>query len=460
MSSIAQTIFKSLNACVLGALVLLAPLAAVMAAEREAVVRVVRLNLRSRPSVDSVPLHELRQGDRLIVLETATRWLKVDYDDLVGYVRNHPRYIDTTLALDRTQSEKQALHQALKEHRRYLKEMAGQEKKLIERLERLARAINRNRQQLAALRTELTALDRKIARAAEESRLLDARIVRNTADVSRRLVALYKLNRLGTANLLASAGSVNEMVQRRNALEFILSDDEKQRRQLTADLDRWSSLRRELEANRSDKRKLEKMRRQNLDRLYHEKVQRNLLLQDTRNIQALKQAALVSLQAYARELDQTIKVLSRSSVFDSARAKAAPGSFGRLKGLLKKPVRGKITNFFGPFQNTRYNVTNYRSGVDFSSDRGEPIKSVSEGRVIYADWFKSYGNMMIIDHGHSYCTLYAHLEEMFKHKGDTVTSGEVIATVGESGALSGPGLYFEVRHHGKPEDPQLWLIDD
>ncbi len=460
MSSIAQTIFKSLNACVLGALVLLAPLAAVMAAEREAVVRVVRLNLRSRPSVDSVPLHELRQGDRLIVLETATRWLKVDYDDLVGYVRNHPRYIDTTLALDRTQSEKQALHQALKEHRRYLKEMAGQEKKLIERLERLARAINRNRQQLAALRTELTALDRKIARAAEESRLLDARIVRNTADVSRRLVALYKLNRLGTANLLASAGSVNEMVQRRNALEFILSDDEKQRRQLTADLDRWSSLRRELEANRSDKRKLEKMRRQNLDRLYHEKVQRNLLLQDTRNIQALKQAALVSLQASARELDKTIKALSRSSVVDSARAKAAPGSFGRLKGLLKKPVRGKITNFFGPFQNTRYNVTNYRSGVDFRSDRGEPIKSVSAGRVIYADWFKSYGNMMIIDHGHSYCTLYAHLEEMFKQKGDKVTSDEVIATVGESGALSGSGLYFEVRHHGKPEDPQLWLIDD
>ena len=460
MSSIAQTLFKSLNACVLGALVLLAPLAAVMAAEREAVVRVVRLNLRSRPSVDSVPLHELRQGDRLIVLETATRWLKVDYDDLVGYVRNHPRYIDTTLALDRTQSEKQALHQALKEHRRYLKEMAGQEKKLIERLERLARAINRNRQQIAALRTELTALDRKIARAAEESRLLDARIVRNTADVSRRLVALYKLNRLGTANLLASAGSVNEMVQRRNALEFILSDDEKQRRQLTADLDRWSSLRRELEANRSDKRKLEKMRRQNLDRLYHEKVQRNLLLQDTRNIQALKQAALVSLQASARELDKTIKALSRSSVVDSARAKAAPGSFGRLKGLLKKPVRGKIINFFGPFQNTRYNVTNYRSGVDFRSDRGEPIKSVSAGRVIYADWFKSYGNMMIIDHGHSYCTLYAHLEEMFKQKGDKVTSDEVIATVGESGALSGSGLYFEVRHHGKPEDPQLWLIDD
>lgn len=449
-----------MTACALGALLLLAPLGSVVAAEREAVVRVERLNLRSRPSVDGAPLHQLRKGDRLIVLETSPRWLKVDFDDMVGYVRNHPRYIDTTLALDRSKSEQQALNQALEEHRRYLKEMAGQEKKLVERLESLAQAINRNRRQIAALQTELTALDRKIAKTAKESRLLDARIARNTADVSRRLVALYKLNRLGTANLLASADSVNEMVQRRNALEFILAADDKQRRQLTADLDRWSSLRRELEAHRSDQRKLEKLRRENLNRLHHEKVQRAVLLQDTRSHQALKQAALVALQTAARELDQTIKALSRSSVVDPARAKAAPGSFGRLKGLLKKPVKGRIINFFGPFQNTRYNVTNYRSGVDISSDRGEPIKSVSEGRVIYADWFKSYGNMMIVDHGHSYCTLYAHLEEMFKQKGDAVTSGEVIATVGESGALSGPGLYFEVRHHGKPEDPQLWLIDD
>ncbi|MBL0712601.1 MAG: peptidoglycan DD-metalloendopeptidase family protein, partial [Desulfosarcina sp.] len=370
------------------------------------------------------------------------------------------RYIDTTLAVDQTKAEKKTLNQALEAHRRHLAEMAGQEKKLVERLENLAQAINRKRHQIATLKKELTALDRKIARAVEESRVLDERIARNTTDVSRRLVALYKLNWLGTANLLASADSVNEMVQRRNALEFILAADEKQRRQLMTDLDRWTGLRRELEAHRTDKRKLKKMRRDNLDRLHHEKIQRALLLQDTRNHQALKQAALASLQESARQLDQTIEALSRSSVVDPARAKAPPGSFGRLKGLLKGPVRGKITNFFGPYKNTRYNITNYRSGVDFRADRGEPIQAVSGGRIIYADWFKSYGNMMIIDHGHSYFTLYAHLEEMFKEKGNAVKSGEVIATVGESGALSGPGLYFEIRYNGKPEDPQMWLIED
>jgi septal ring factor EnvC (AmiA/AmiB activator) len=100
---------------------------------------------------------------------------------------------------------------------------------------------------------------------------------------------------------------------------------------------------------------------------------------------------------------------------------------------------------------------NFRSGIDIKSERGEPVQAVFAGKVLFADWFKGYGNMLIIDHGNSYCTLYANVEELFKQKGDAVESGEVIATVGDSGSLSGPGLYFEVRHHGKPEDPQLWL---
>ena len=65
--------------------------------------------------------------------------------------------------------------------------------------------------------------------------------------------------------------------------------------------------------------------------------------------------------------------------------------------------------------------------------------------------------MMIIDHGHHYYTVYAHLEEVFKVKGDRVDQGEVIATVGDSGSMEGPALHFEVRHHGKPIDPLVWI---
>ena len=121
------------------------------------------------------------------------------------------------------------------------------------------------------------------------------------------------------------------------------------------------------------------------------------------------------------------------------------------------PVSGKVITRFGLFKNTRYNVANFRSGIDIRADRGEPVRAVSSGKILYSSWFKGYGNMLIIDHGDSYYTVYAHAEEIFKKKGESVDIGEVIATVGDSGSMVGPGLYFEVRHHGKPTDPLVWI---
>jgi septal ring factor EnvC (AmiA/AmiB activator) len=91
------------------------------------------------------------------------------------------------------------------------------------------------------------------------------------------------------------------------------------------------------------------------------------------------------------------------------------------------------------------------------ADRGEPIQAVQSGIVLYSGWFKSYGNMIIIDHGTHYYTVYAHAEELFKSKGDPVEEGEVIATVGDTASMTGSNLYFELRHRGKSIDPLKWL---
>lgn len=121
------------------------------------------------------------------------------------------------------------------------------------------------------------------------------------------------------------------------------------------------------------------------------------------------------------------------------------------------PVNGKIISFFGQYINDKLNVVNFRSGIEIKADRGEPIRAIFDGRVLYADWFKGYGNMIIIDHGKNYYSVYAHAEELFTSKGDTVEMDEVVATVGDSGSMVGPALHFEVRHHGKPVDPLEWI---
>jgi septal ring factor EnvC (AmiA/AmiB activator) len=147
---------------------------------------------------------------------------------------------------------------------------------------------------------------------------------------------------------------------------------------------------------------------------------------------------------------------------DSAQVSTTPADngsppFKKLKGLLNLPVSGKIISSYGHYRNADFNVMNFRSGVLIQADRGEPIHAVANGTTLFADWFKGYGNMLIIDHGDHYYTVYAHLEALFKARGESVDADEVIATVGDTATLAGPGLHFEVRHHGKPMDPLPWL---
>ena len=422
---------------------------------REVVVQVDRLNLRPQPGTGGAPLRQLPRGSRLTILESGPEWLKVRYKGTIGYVRNRDRYLDTSPALDRAREERESVEEELATHRQALENIEGNENDLLDRLDILNRRIQSVRKEAAGLRQKISALEERIAAAESERREVEKRIRDQEVHVAKRLVALYKLNWLGNLNIMASADSINGMVQRQSALERILGLDNVKRESLLQDYERWSFLQIDLENSREQELTLEGRHEAQIRKLDREKAVRAALLEDVRSQKRLETAAISALQTAAGELDDVIASLTRDD--PAPDTPPPPGSLGTLKGLLDAPVKGKITNFFGPFKNTRYNVMNFRSGIDFKSERGEPVQAVFGGKVLFADWFKGYGNMLIIDHGHSYCTLYAHVEELFKQKGDAVEAGEVIATVGDSGTLSGPGLYFEVRHHGKPEDPQQWI---
>ena len=122
------------------------------------------------------------------------------------------------------------------------------------------------------------------------------------------------------------------------------------------------------------------------------------------------------------------------------------------------PVKGKIISAFGPYEHPKFRVTNFRNGIDIEADRGARVQTVFSGHVLYASWFKGYGNMIIINHGDKYYTVYAHLETLLKTRGEYVNTGDEIATVGDTGSMVGPKLYFEVRHRGKPMNPLDWII--
>ncbi len=128
-------------------------------------------------------------------------------------------------------------------------------------------------------------------------------------------------------------------------------------------------------------------------------------------------------------------------------------SFAALKGKLRLPVRGDVTNRFG---SSREDSGISWKGLFIRANEGSEVKSVANGRVIFADWLRGFGNLIILDHGNGYMSLYGNNQSVLKQVGDSVNAGDTIASVGNSGGNETNGLYYELRSQSRPFDPLSW----
>lgn len=131
---------------------------------------------------------------------------------------------------------------------------------------------------------------------------------------------------------------------------------------------------------------------------------------------------------------------------------SAGRAFASLQGRLKLPARGEVTGRFGA---PRAEGMTWK-GVFIRAGAGQPVRAVADGRVVYADWLRGFGNMLIVDHGGGYMTVYGSGEALMKSTGDKVRAGDTVATTGASGGGNETGLYFEIRHLGRPLNPLSW----
>lgn len=129
------------------------------------------------------------------------------------------------------------------------------------------------------------------------------------------------------------------------------------------------------------------------------------------------------------------------------------GAFARLKGSLRLPVKGNVTNRFGA---PRDGGSSWK-GLFIRAANGGEVKAIAGGRVVFADWMRGFGNLLIVDHGDSYLSIYGNNESLYKQVGESVKSGEAVAVVGNSGGNPESGLYFELRYQGQPLDPLKWV---
>ena len=432
-------------------------------------VTAAKLNVRSGPSQDARVLTVLEKGTRVEVTAVTGGiggWVTIQLENIQGYVRNRPIFIALqavtpaekkkstgTLKTDsRIQEKKQAIETRINAEEEQIDRFSQKEIHIIEGLNQTDYTLNQARIKADTLSEESRHLEQSIAAIQTDRRKLAEQIQENQVYAGERLGALYRMHNIGSLDMMGMPASVFDFFVSQNAMKRIVLSDFQAIENQIQDLGKFQLLAAQLAEQKEAKAKLEQDLALQIRIQEKESRKKAAILDDIRKKKVLSRAAVAALKDASMRLDAKISAIGKQTP-----ASMSGTAFSRLKGRLPLPVKGEVISRFGPSRSGNYNSFTFQSGIDIKVERGEPVRSVFKGEVIFAEWLKGYGNLLIIDHGDNYYTLYAHVQEFFKQMGEKVDSEEVIATAGDTGSIKGICLHFEVRHHGKPMDPLKWL---
>jgi septal ring factor EnvC (AmiA/AmiB activator) len=360
----------------------------------------------------------------------------------------------SSLAISEGEQELQEFRKAIVESRKRVGVYEREHRGLLETLEALDRAITLLSREVADVRGVAKRARQTLDEVETDAAEIRKRRAKLERAMSGRAVALYKAGSLGPVQLLFAVGGLQDLFSRLHTLKLLLGHDaellERHRVESAALVEVEARAR---DALRGRDAALEQLRERSL--LFdQERETKRLLVARLHRDRSNERAALVELEAAARALEETLVSLGEKPL----RPFSAKGpSFETLQRELPMPVKGRIVESFGLVVDAEFKTETFRSGVRFKASQGDSVRAVARGQVRFAGWFRGYGKLVIIDHGEEYFTVMGHLEELRVEVGDEVRARSVIGTVGDTGSLVGPRLYFEIRHRGQPQDPRDWL---
>jgi septal ring factor EnvC (AmiA/AmiB activator) len=343
----------------------------------------------------------------------------------------------------------QQIEKDLLEQQEELLSVDSKEKGILEEIERLEKEVVTHKKYLKELSKRIKKISREIKSGQKRVQKLNESSSAARTYLEKRLVAFYKFGMPGYVWLLASSSTMEEFQKTIKYMKAIMAQDkraldilDKQRREVENELNR-------LKENATKVEELRKVKNSEMALLEKYIEKKVFLLMKTHREREFYAKAV-------KELKEATVALSETMMRLETKEKEITGreSFANMKGKLPLPLKGKIlkdVKQFGlnPFMN--------RKGIYITGSQGEEVRSVFPGRIDYSGWFKGYGQLVIIDHGDHYFTVFAHLEEIGKQKGEMVSAGEAIGVIGDPGWQVGPGVYFEIRKGGNHLDPIRWF---
>ncbi|HLC18627.1 MAG TPA: peptidoglycan DD-metalloendopeptidase family protein [Thermodesulfobacteriota bacterium] len=346
----------------------------------------------------------------------------------------------------------ESVKKRITEERKKIKEILSKETSVLTEIDRLNRKIVSNKKELSGVEASLERVQKNINSTAVNIKKLEIERGLLSKRLENRLKAMYKMRNGEVLNAFLTddlSGSVD--LGRRHMYMAAISETDsaliEECEKNLLELKRERKRHEGLKSEQSTAKKTIVARKTEAEALHTDK---RAVLSGVKKEKELSLKVLKELEEAAAELTELVESLRAEETF-------LRGGFEAMKGRLSMPVRGTVTSFFGKVEHPKFKTITFNNGIIIEAPAGSPVRSVYDGRVIYTGWLKGYGQLMILDHGEGFYTLFAHLDRFLKDRGEAVKKGESVALVGDTGPEASAGLYFEIRKRGVPEDPMNWV---
>lgn len=334
----------------------------------------------------------------------------------------------------------QAINSRRGEHRRQQQALQG--------IEQAVANVHRNIDQLEQRNQQLTAELEVLSQ--RESELFSA-IAAQREHIARDLASAYRLGREESLKLMLNLEDPHELSRALRYYDYFLDARQQRVARFQESIDELDDVRSSIAERQGA---LDEQRDQMAAEESSLREQLSLRQQALQSLQddiERQGGQLSELQTQQVELERLIRTIQEAITRLSPTEEQQP--FAQRRGKLDWPAKGKLKHRFG---NRRSASLNWEGWL-IQADEGSPVRSVHGGRVVFSDYLRGHGLLIIVDHGSEYLSLYAHNQVLLKEIGDWVSAGEVVARIGNSGGLEHSSLYFELRHRGKPTNPSPWF---
>ncbi|MDZ7265142.1 MAG: peptidoglycan DD-metalloendopeptidase family protein [candidate division KSB1 bacterium] len=354
-------------------------------------------------------------------------------------------------------SRLERIRQEIDEYRQKIQQERQRELQLLDALDQVEREIDLTHQLVVELKKEEKRNAQLIEQVTSELQAKNEQLERLQDLYARRMVSFYKYGRTKDLELLLSSRSLNQKLIWFKYQRLIAANDRRNylnilKKRVEVEVQR-STLKYEIIA----KGKIIAEKTAEEQRLKQIRDKRNSLLAEAQQNKEIYLKRIREYELSAKEIQRLINLAEDKQAAVDITQRFPAGNFAELKGRMLWPVRGEVIGRFGQYRHPRWKTITENIGIDISAQFGSEVRAVSRGVVTAITWQRGRGNIVIINHGAGYYSVYTHLSQILVKIDDEVDSGQVIGNVGDSGSLRGPLLHFEIWKNNQVLNPEEWL---